>query len=179
MLTRYALIDAAGNVINAVDYETPPLNLDDGVIAIAHAYASPGWRYRDGQLIPPPDNREPDARDVNRERDSRMSAFMFGGHAYDFDDRSQINIAGAFSLAMAAVMAGADPGDLRWSDPDYDFAWVSRDNIPVPMDAHEVVAFGKAAANWKSAHIFRARSLKDQRPIPRDYTSDAYWPKGT
>ena len=102
--------------------------------------------------------------------------FPYGGKVYNFDEGSQSNINGSFSIAMAAVMAGAEVGDLRWADPTYDFSWITSTNEIVPMDAHAVVAFGKAAAAWKSAHIFKARTLKDANPIPSDYTANAHWP---
>lgn len=116
--------------------------------------------------------------DVDGERDRRLAVFPYDGHLFDFDAASQTNIQGAFSIAMAAVLAGAEVGNLRWSDPGYDFSWITVDNQIVPMDAHQVVAFGKAAAAWKSAHIFKARALKDQQPIPADYKADANWPTG-
>jgi hypothetical protein len=34
------------------------------------------------------------------------------------------NIAGAAQMAFMAVVAGVQPGDLRWSNPDKDFAWI-------------------------------------------------------
>lgn len=113
---------------------------------------------------------------VNAERDRRLMVFPYNGHVFDFDEASQSNIQGAFSIAMAAVMAGAQVGDLRWSDPSYDFSWITSSNEIVPMDAHAVVAFGKAAAAWKSGHIFRARAIKDLNPIPADFKADAHWP---
>lgn len=116
------------------------------------------------------------AAEVTTERDGRLLQFHFGGSVFDFDATSQQNISAAFSLALAAVMQGALAGDLKWSDPDYDFAWIDAGNQPVKMDAPTVVAFGKAAAEWKSAHIYAARALKDKSPIPADFKHDKYWP---
>lgn len=76
------------------------------------------------------------------------------------------NISGAAQLGFMAVVGGAQPGDLRWSDPDQDFEWIAADNSLVPMDAQTVVAFGKAAAERKQDLIFAGRQLKDMNPIP-------------
>jgi hypothetical protein len=54
--------------------------------------------------------------------------------------------------------------------------WIAGDNSSVPMDAQTVTSFGQTAAAWKSAHVFAARAIKDMRPIPADFTDDAYWP---
>lgn len=114
--------------------------------------------------------------EVDLERDKRLFVFTFGGKQYDFDPASQLNVSGAFSLALAAVIGGAGSGNFRWSDPDYDFAWIAADNTTVTMDAPTMVAFGKASAEWKSAHIYAARVLKDTNPIPADYKDNAHWP---
>lgn len=114
--------------------------------------------------------------EVNAERDRRISVFPFNGKLYDFDGPGRENVQGAFSMASAALLAGAEAGNLRWSDPSYDFSWITKANEIVPMDAHQVVAFGMAAAAWKSAHIFRARALKDMNPIPLDFANDSHWP---
>lgn len=113
--------------------------------------------------------------DVDLERDRRMAVFTFGGTEFDFDATSRVDIAGAGILAFAAIVSGAQPGDLRWSDPDEDFAWIARDNSRVPMDAQTCFAFGQAAAKWRSDLIFKARALKDAAPIPSDYAADAHW----
>lgn len=86
------------------------------------------------------------------------------------------NIAGMAQLAFMAIVGGAVEGDLRWANPDEDFAWIAEDNSLVPMDAPTVVAFGKAAAARKLQLIQAARALKDMDPIPVDYTDDKWWP---
>lgn len=115
--------------------------------------------------------------DVNAERDRRLKTFSFGGKLYDFCDGrgSDINIAGAGTLALAAIMAGAQANDLRWADPAVDFSWVAADNSIVTMDAQTCLNFAKAAADWKAKHIRKARALKDMNPIPADYASDIRW----
>lgn len=114
---------------------------------------------------------------VNAERDRRLKTFSFGGKLYDFCDGrgSDINIAGAGTLALAAIMAGAQANDLRWADPAVDFSWVAADNSIVTMDAQTCLNFAKAAADWKAKHIRKARALKDMNPIPADYASDIRW----
>lgn len=117
------------------------------------------------------------AADVEREKARRLRLFTFNGVQYDFvDDKgSESNIQGAYSLAFSAIIAGAQPGNLRWADPASDFGWIAHDNSIVTMDAPTVIEFGKKAAAHKSALIFRARALKNMSPIPADYTSDQYW----
>ena len=114
--------------------------------------------------------------DVNAERDRRMAEFVFSGSAFDFDERSAMNIAGASTLALAAIINGAQPGDMRWADADADFGWFAKDNTHVAMDAQTCFAFGQAAASWRSGCIHAARTLKDQSPIPSDFAANVHWP---
>lgn len=120
---------------------------------------------------------QPTALDVDIERDRRIDAgvefqdVMFQSRATDRE-----NIAGAAQLGFMAVVGGAQPDDLRWSNPDQDFTWIASDNSLVPMDAQTVVAFGKAAAERKHALIFAGRQVKGMEPIPADYTDDKWWP---
>lgn len=117
------------------------------------------------------------AADIDTERDRRIDAGVeFQGVMFQSRATDRENIAGAAQLGFMAVVAGAQSGDLRWSNPDQDFAWIASDNSLVPMDAQTVVAFGKAAAERKQALIFAARQLKDMEPIPADYTDDKWWP---
>lgn len=118
----------------------------------------------------------PTSQDVNRERDRRLEVYTFAGKEYDFDMDSRQNIAGAHSLALSAIINGAQVDDLRWADPDDDFTWVARDNTSVTMDAQTCLAFGQAAASWKADHIRTARAIKDLDPIPNDYADDSRWP---
>ncbi len=113
---------------------------------------------------------------VNFERDRRMATFEFSGVVYDFDSESRDNISGAFALALAAVSAGAQPGDLRWADPDEDFTWIAADNSFVSMDAQTMMAFGQAAGLYKGDLIRTARKIKDLDPVPDDYADDTRWP---
>ncbi|MCG6115110.1 MAG: DUF4376 domain-containing protein [Mesorhizobium sp.] len=114
---------------------------------------------------------------VDAERDRRVAAgFMFAGKLYQGRPEDRENMAGASLAAFAAVVNGAEAGDLRWHGGDTDFAWIATDNSLTPMDAQTVFAFGQAAMAHKQAMIFAARALKDVDPIPADYADDAYWP---
>lgn len=114
--------------------------------------------------------------EVDDERDRRLSKFTFAGTVFDFGGTATVDIAGAGTLALAAIINGAQPGNLRWANPASDFAWIAANNTSVPMDAQTCFAFAQAAAQWRSAHIFAARTIKDTNPIPADYTANARWP---
>lgn len=115
--------------------------------------------------------------EVDAERDRRMdSGIRFKGATFQSRPTDRENITGAAQLAFMAIVGGAKPGDLRWSDPDQDFTWIAADNSLVPMDAPTVVEFGKVAAARKQALIYAARQLKDKAAIPSDYADDKWWP---
>lgn len=105
----------------------------------------------------------PSTDDVNEERDRRIELnFTFNGNAFQNRPDDRENIQGAYSSALTAIaINGAQPGDLRWSDPDTDFGWIDADNNLVPMDAPTVMAFGNTAKLHKQQHIFAARAIKD------------------
>lgn len=114
---------------------------------------------------------------VNLERDRRIfGGFTFNGARFQSRIEDQKRIAGAGTLALAAIIGGAKPGDYRWHGGDSDFAWIAEDNSLMPMDAQAVIAFGQAAAAHESKHVFAARALKNNEPIPLNYVSDKYWP---
>ncbi len=114
---------------------------------------------------------------VDAERDRRIdSGVMFGGMLYQSKTTDRENISGAAQLAFMAVIGGAQPGDLRWSTPDQDFAWICAENTLVPMDAQTVVELGRTAALRKSELIYAGRTLKDLPEIPENFTDDAWWP---
>lgn len=115
--------------------------------------------------------------DADAERDRRVAAgFMFGGIRFQSRPDDRENIAGAATAALGAMMAGAQPGDLRWHGGDTDFVWIAEDNSTMAMDAPTVFAFGQAAMAHKQSMIFAARAIKDMDPIPADYADDQYWP---
>ncbi|WP_050743847.1 MULTISPECIES: DUF4376 domain-containing protein [unclassified Shinella] len=133
-----------------------------------------GW---DGEVwtvttLPPPTEEQVDA-----ERDRRIAAgFSFGGVIYQSRPEDRENIMGASTAALGAMMQGAQAGDYRWHGGDSDFVWIAADNSIHPMDAQTVYAFGLAAMEHKTAHIFAARAIKDADPIPFDFTDNGYWP---
>jgi hypothetical protein len=117
------------------------------------------------------------ADDVDAERDRRVSVgFTFNEKLFQSRIEDQKRINGASTLALIAVVSGAQPGNLRWHGGTQDFVWIADDNTLIPMDAQTVLAFGQAAAAWESDHVFAARSVKDTTPVPADYTDNKYWP---
>ncbi|BBT40868.1 DUF4376 domain-containing protein [Pseudomonas putida] len=113
---------------------------------------------------------------VDAERDRRIDAGVtFQNVLFQSRATDRENIAGAAQLGFVAVVAGAQVGDLRWSDPNNDFTWIAADNSLVPMDAPTVVEFGRTVAQRRQALIFAGRQLKDMNPIPADYTDDKWW----
>ncbi len=114
---------------------------------------------------------------IDVERDRRINGgFIFEGVEYQSRPEDRENIAGAATAALGAIMAGAQPGDLRWHGGAEDFAWIAADNTMHAMDAQTVYAFGQAAMAHKQVHIFAARTLKDADPIPGDFADDQWWP---
>lgn len=95
-------------------------------------------------------------------RDSVIAGgITFGGKRYQTRPDDRENVAGASQWAFMAVVAGAQPGDLRWHGGDGDFVWIAEDNSLNPMDAQTVIEFAKALAAHKSACIFICRGVKD------------------
>lgn len=118
----------------------------------------------------------PTAEQVDMERDRRVAGgFEFSGVRYQSRQGDRENIAGASVAALAAMMAGVQPGNLRWHGGASDFAWIAEDNSLTPMDAQTMFVFGQAAMAHKQRLIFAARALKDADPIPADYTDESYW----
>jgi hypothetical protein len=114
---------------------------------------------------------------IDAERDRRIDAGVtFNEVLYQSKTTDRENIAGAAQMAFMAVVGGVQPGNLRWSNPDQDFAWICAENTLVPMDAQTVVDFGRAAALRKSELIHAGRALKDLPEIPENFTDDIWWP---
>ncbi len=129
----------------------------------------------EGEFIHSPE--VPTREAVNSERDRRIRlGFTFQGHTYDFDKDSEANITGAGASAFMSVQGGAAKGDLRWSDPDHDFMWITAGNEFVPMDAHTCALFSQAARVHKQRHIFAAAQLKAMADTPVNFTDDQFWP---
>lgn len=136
--------------------------------------SSIGLRVRPAPALPAIDLKQM----INDERDVRInSGFMYNGNEFQTDDSSRENISGALSLSLAAIMV--DPNGtagLRWADPNVDFSWTSAANVEVKMTAVQCQAFCQSAMKYKSSLIKAARFLKDQDPMPSDYSSDVHWP---
>lgn len=114
---------------------------------------------------------------VDAERDRRLQLFTFAGVLYDFDEQSRALIDKARVSAMNyIIVAGPQPGNLRWADANQDFGWIAADNTFHTMDAETCLSFGTAAASWEGRHILAARAIKNLSTIPADYASDARWP---
>lgn len=115
--------------------------------------------------------------EVNTERDRRTEGlFVFAGKYFQLDAKSQRHITAKGAQAKFAVLSGAVAGDLRWANPDQDFAWIATDNSIVPMDAQTMAAFANAADLWVTGHIMAGAAIKVMNPIPTDVTADALWP---
>lgn len=152
----------------------------DGALVIRDPAPAPGYTWQDGAWAAPPEPEPepPTSDDVDRERDRRIDGGMvFDGVVYQTRPQDRENVAGAATLALAAIVDGAQPGDLRWHGEDTDFVWIAEDNSTHTFDAQTFFAFAQATAQHKSAHIFAARALKDTDPIPEDFANDAYWPE--
>lgn len=118
-----------------------------------------------------------DSEVVNAERDRRIvSGFTFAGVLYDFTIQAKADITAAGAMAGIAAIAGAQPGNLFWSDPETEFKWIAADNSRIPMDAQTCIAFSRVAMKHYVGHIEAARNLKDMKTIPADYADDKYWP---
>jgi hypothetical protein len=153
----------------------------DGKVIGVYANAQPGYAEEfleeDHADVVAFRNPSPSSANVNVERDRRTHAgFMFQGKLYQFDPDSRSRITGAATLAKFAIVAGVQPGNLRWINPAVNFSWIAADNTLTAMDAQTCSAFGDAAAVHEQRHIFAARAIKAMSPIPLDYADAKYWP---
>lgn len=118
---------------------------------------------------------------VDAERDRRIDGgFTFMGLLFQSRPSDRENVMGAAQLAMAAIGQGAQPGDLRWADPNGDFEWILADNSKVTLDAYEAVALFQTGVAYKKAITFHARDLKDAILSAEDPASidiEAGWPE--
>lgn len=123
-----------------------------------------GWLF-DGKTFkaPPAGVNPPTDTDINAERDRRLGlGITFAGHPYQTDEISRQRINTSRISAMAAIMGGAQPGDLRWPGVDKDFFWIAADDVRVPMDAQTMVAFGNAVAAREGLLIVAGNDLKQR-----------------
>lgn len=154
----------------------------DHAFAVEHGWievepeVSKGWLY-DGQTFTAPPPEPIDPGQVKAERDRRLKAdFEFQGKLFQRDSKSLDRITGAATLAGFAIAGGAQPGNLRWANPDRDFGWIASDDTVVPMDAQTAFAFGQAAAARETSIIFAAKMLREMDPIPTDFADEKWWP---
>lgn len=99
---------------------------------------------------------------TTRHRDAVLSrGFEWRGHIIQTRPADILNITGASALAIAAINAGAQRGDLRWANPDSDFVWLSASNARIPLDAYDMLDLGQALAAYRTRIIFTARAVKD------------------
>lgn len=112
--------------------------------------------------VPPP-KPAPTPEAINAERDRRLGlGITFAGHPYQTDEISRQRINTSRISAMAAIMGGAQLGDLRWPGVDKDFFWIAADDVRVPMDAQTMVAFGNAVAAREGLLIVAGNDLKQR-----------------
>jgi hypothetical protein len=145
-----------------------------------HGFAPEVWAAVKDRtdIAPAPPPPGPTKADVDAEAVRRVaSGFVFNGTHFQSDALAQKRITGAAALAHQAITVnGKAPTDTKWHGGSTDFAWIATDNSLIVMDAQTVLAFGAAAANWESVHVFAAKALKDTAPIPADYADDKHWP---
>lgn len=118
--------------------------------------------------------------DIDAERDRRLSAgTTFADHLFQTDQLDRERIDRSRISAIAAIMGGAQKGDLRWHGQPVDFFWIAADNARVAMDAQTMVAFGNAVAAREGLLIITGNDLKRRLEAGEeigDIGSDALWP---
>lgn len=144
------------------------------------AGAGIGWLY-DGKTFtaPPGGINPPTPDDVNAERDRRLSlGITFQNHTFQTDPDSRERIDRSRISAMAAIMGGVQPGDLRWHGLPVDFFWIAADDTRVPMDAQTMVAFGNGMAAREGLLIIAGNDIKKRIAAGEAVSigDDALWP---
>ena len=61
-------------------------------------------------------------------------------------------------MVAAATLSIGNPANYPWPAT---FGWINSNNIPVPMAAADMQAFGFAVGHYLSGCILRARGLKN------------------
>lgn len=124
----------------------------------------------------------PSRDSVDSERNRRISdGFIFEGVLYQSRLPSQDHpgdwdvFSGKALEAFISVSQGAEIGDLRWSDKNSDFMWISADNTLIPMDAQTTLALCKEASNHRTKITMKASHLKSMEEIPLDFKDDKWW----
>lgn len=144
-------------------------------------WAGSGWIVLEERPVPPEPGTEPapeiTSAMVDAERDRRIEAgFEYSGIMYQSRATDWEVYSGKALEAFIAITTGAQPGDLRWSDENSDFAWIAADNSRVPMDAQAVIELAKAASAHRTRLTFAGSDIKALTPIPPDYSAEKYWP---
>lgn len=99
--------------------------------------------------------------EVNALRDEKLlEDFTFGGIVYQADERSQERLDRARASALAAIVGGAQVGNLRWHGEDVDFFWIAKDNSQTVMDAQTALAFGNAMVAREGMLIAAGSAIK-------------------
>lgn len=98
---------------------------------------------------------------LNATRDNLIiGGFPFSANAvtYTIQSRSQDqeNVLGLYNMAKEAIAAGAEPGNLRWFDPDVDFTFITANNALLPVDAQGMIALFQAGVSYKASLTFKA-----------------------
>lgn len=173
----YGLIETTAPTFNPKTHKAVRFPL--GAAQIDHALytVTPMWAVVELNADELAEARRAEERAVDDERDRRIhGGLIFAGRVFQTRLEDQKRIAGAGTLALAAIVQGAQVGDLRWHGGDSDFEWIAADNTVMAMDAQTVFAFGQKAATWERDHVFAARTLKSMEVIPADFVDDSYWP---
>lgn len=132
----------------------------------------------DGEVLPySPPKPPPTAADVDAERDRRRAeGITFRGVRYQTRTQDREKLREVATMALTAIMQGAQPGDYRWANPDADFEWIAEDNSLVKMDAQTLCEFHRAVMLRDDALVKSARALKNRDSIPDDFAvNDQYW----
>ena len=158
--------------------EAPPVPaFDPGAEAVRWDEAGEAWVI---EALPPPPAPPPATLvDVEAERDRRIALGVpYLGHLFQTRPQDFDNLRDMASTAIAAIMAGAQPGDLRWADADVDFTWIDAANVLVPMDAPTALRLHATAAAMRGKLFLVARAIKNAllggAPIT-DVADDALW----
>lgn len=172
MTSPIRAFDIKSDTHTVEEVDQPPFVFIPGLVTLSEGEWAIADEYAHGKAM------EPTRDQINAERDRRFGlGFYFGGVLFQSDRDSRENVAGAGTMALGAMMAGKQPGDLKWARPDRDFTWTAADNSQVPMDAPTTFTFAASLGLRKEAFIKAAQEIKAMDPMPADFaTNDAYWP---
>ncbi len=154
---------------------------DDLVEVSDAAYAQIQWELGQGRSLTSQGGAPvtvetviaPTARDVNRERKRRIEAGVLvavtgGTRPVALQGRAE-DQSSLMALALAAnlrIAAGRGSETTTFRD---------RDNIDHELTQSQVLELWQRGAAWIEAVYAASWALKDQNPIPQDFTHDIYW----